>query len=87
MIAAVGPGGHFLAQNHTRRCVREIWIPDLSHPRPAPGGEPAEDIRRRARAKFDRILAEHEPEPLDAAAAVEQGIVRVNVKMYEPVHG
>ncbi|GAG22229.1 unnamed protein product, partial [marine sediment metagenome] len=33
--------------------------------------KPSPDIRRRARAKLDRILAEHQPEPLDDAARSE----------------
>jgi trimethylamine--corrinoid protein Co-methyltransferase len=66
VIADVGPGGHFLAQKHTRQHLREIWIPELTHPR-----SPGPDIRRRARAKLDKILAQHEPEPLEEAAQVE----------------
>jgi len=71
VIADVGPRGHFLAQKHTRRRVREIWIPELTHPRPSKDGEPLPDVRKRARAKLDKILAEHEPEPLEEAAQVE----------------
>jgi trimethylamine--corrinoid protein Co-methyltransferase len=71
VIADVGPGGHFLSQKHTRRHLREIWIPSLTQPRPLPGGESLPDIRQRARAEFDRILAEHEPEPLEEAAQAE----------------
>ena len=71
VIADVGPRGHFLAQKHTRRRVREIWIPELTHPRPPRAGEPLDDVRKRARAGLDRILAEHEPEPLEEAAQAE----------------
>lgn len=71
IIKAVGPGGHFLAQKHTRKHIRDIWIPELTHPRRSPGHPPSSDIRKRARAKLDRILAEHEPEPLEEAAQVE----------------
>jgi trimethylamine--corrinoid protein Co-methyltransferase len=71
VIADVGPRGHFLAQKHTRQHIREIWIPRLTHPRATPGGEPLSDIRQRARAKLDRILAEHEPEPLEGAQRAE----------------
>jgi trimethylamine--corrinoid protein Co-methyltransferase len=71
VISAVGPGGHFLAQEHTRQNLREIWIPRLSHPRPTPDGQPPPDIRQRARAEIERILAEHEPEPLDEAVQTE----------------
>lgn len=71
VIAEVGPGGHFLAQKHTRRHLREVWIPQLTQPRPAIDGTPPPDIRRRARARLDRILAEHKPEPLDDAVQGE----------------
>ena len=33
------------------------------------------DVRKRARAKLDRILAEHEPEPRAAAAQVELRVI------------
>jgi len=73
VISAVGPGGHFLAQEHTRQHLREIWIPRLSHPRPAADGQAPLDIRRRARAEVGRILAQHEPQPLDEAVQTEMG--------------
>jgi trimethylamine--corrinoid protein Co-methyltransferase len=71
VIAAVGPRGHFLAQEHTRQRVREMWIPRLTNPAPSRDGNPVPDIRRRARAELDRILAEHQPEPLPEAAQAE----------------
>ena len=71
VIARVGPRGHFLAQNHTRQRMRDIWIPGLTHPRPAFGGKTLLDIRARARAEADRILAEHQPEPLDEPIRAE----------------
>jgi trimethylamine--corrinoid protein Co-methyltransferase len=75
VIAAVGPRGHFLAQNHTRRHLREIWIPELTRPRPSLDGKPLAGIRRRARAELDRILAEHQPEPLGEAAQAELQVI------------
>jgi trimethylamine--corrinoid protein Co-methyltransferase len=71
LIEAVGPGGHFLAQKHTRSHMREIWLPDLTHPRAAEFESTNGDIRARARAKFDKILAEHKPIPLEEAATEE----------------
>jgi trimethylamine--corrinoid protein Co-methyltransferase len=71
VIAAVGPGGHFLGQTHTRDRMHDIWIPELTHPRVPLGGESAPGVRQRARAKFDRILAEHQPEPLDDRVQAE----------------
>ena len=66
-IKNVGPGGHFLGQKHTRKHLREIWIPELSYPRMSRGKQPSPDIRQRAREKFDKILKEHQPEPLEEA--------------------
>ena len=71
VIAAVGPRGHFLAQKHTRQRVRQIWLPQLSHPGPALAGEPLPEIRQRARARLERILAEHYPVPLDEVVQAE----------------
>jgi trimethylamine--corrinoid protein Co-methyltransferase len=71
VIAAVGPRGHYLTQEHTRQHLRKLWIPGLTQPRPPLDGSPLPDIRERARAEFDRILAQHEPEPLDGAIRAE----------------
>jgi trimethylamine--corrinoid protein Co-methyltransferase len=65
VIAAVGPRGHFLAQEHTRRHLRGIWIPQLTHPRPPLDGSPLPGIRQRSQARLQQILVEHQPEPLD----------------------
>jgi trimethylamine--corrinoid protein Co-methyltransferase len=67
-IKAVGPKGHFLGQKHTRRHMRGIWIPRLTHPAPADDGL---DVRGRARAELDRILREHMPDPLQGHIASE----------------
>ena len=64
-IKNVGPGGHFLGQKHTRKYLRELWIPELSYPRMSQGKSTSPDIRQRAREKFDKILKEHKPEPLE----------------------
>jgi trimethylamine--corrinoid protein Co-methyltransferase len=71
VIADVGPGGHFLAQKHTRRHLRQVWIPELTQPRPSLDQVPPPDIRQRARREFDRVLAEHQPEPLEEAIQIE----------------
>jgi trimethylamine--corrinoid protein Co-methyltransferase len=75
VIAAVGPRGHYLTQEHTRQHLRKIWIPGLTHPRPPLDGTPLPDIRERARAEFDRILAQHKPEPLDGAVQAELQVI------------
>jgi len=71
VIEAVGPGGHFLGQKHTRRTIRDIWLPKLTHPDPTMDDQPSPDIRKRARATFERILAQHLPEPLPKDLQVE----------------
>jgi trimethylamine--corrinoid protein Co-methyltransferase len=75
VIENVGPGGHFLGQKHTRKHIRDIWIPDLTHPRPSQNDPPSADIRQRARAKFDKILIEHEVEPLDENMQAELNFI------------
>jgi trimethylamine--corrinoid protein Co-methyltransferase len=77
VIAAVGPGGHFLAQKHTRRTIRDIWIPELTHPAPTMVNQPSPDIRERARTTFSKILKEHQPRPLENGIQLElQTILR-----------
>ena len=70
-ITSVGPRGHYLAQRHTRDHIGERWIPQLSHPRALLSDQPSPDLRQRARAKFDKILAEHQPELLEGTAQAE----------------
>ena len=65
VIENVGPGGHFLSQKHTRTNMRQIWIPDLTHPRISTDEPPPTDIRQRAKEKLEWILAEHQPVPLE----------------------
>jgi trimethylamine--corrinoid protein Co-methyltransferase len=71
VIQAVGPGGHYLSQKHTRHKVHDLWIPPLTHPAPGSGSGERSDIQSLARAELDRILTEHEPEPLEEAKRSE----------------
>jgi trimethylamine--corrinoid protein Co-methyltransferase len=64
VIEAVGSGGHFLGQKHTRKKIRDIWLPKLTHPDPTIDDQPSPDIRKRARSTFEWILTQHQPEPL-----------------------
>lgn len=72
VIDAVGPGGHFMAHPHTRRYLRESFVPGLTS-EPGPKGgyrDPVEVARERA---VD-ILEHYQPGPLDddtAAALTE----------------
>jgi trimethylamine--corrinoid protein Co-methyltransferase len=71
VIEAVGPRGHFLFEKHTRQMIENIWLPKLTHPDPMTDDQSSSDIRRRARATFEKILAQHKPEPLRKELQVE----------------
>jgi trimethylamine--corrinoid protein Co-methyltransferase len=69
VVADVGPGGHFLAQEHTRTHMRTALRRGLNH-EPAPDGGYRDPVEV-ARERVARIRANHHPEPLEAAQAVE----------------
>jgi trimethylamine--corrinoid protein Co-methyltransferase len=75
VIKMVGPGGHFLNQKHTRRTIRDIWIPELTHPAPNLDPHLQSNIRERAMQKFKNILKEHQPEPLTEDMQEELGSI------------
>jgi trimethylamine--corrinoid protein Co-methyltransferase len=65
-IRSVGPGGHFLIEEHTRDHMRDLWIPSLMDRRPIEVWEEKRDGPRDwARAKALEVLGSHCPEPLD----------------------
>ncbi|MFT3891707.1 MAG: trimethylamine methyltransferase family protein [Anaerolineales bacterium] len=71
-IANVGPGGHYLAQKHTRRHMRELFMPQFMDRRPYSEWESkGDDARDWATAKARKILAEHQPETLDPKISEE----------------
>ncbi len=71
-IAAVGPCGNFLTQKHTRQHMRDLFLPQFMDRRPYSEWESRkDDARDWALAKARRILAEHEPEPLDPKISEE----------------
>ena len=65
VIRKVGPGGHFLAEKHTRKHMRTAMEPGLTH-QLGEGGE-YRDPREVAREKVRWILENYEPEPLEKA--------------------
>lgn len=73
VIDEVGPGGHFLASQHTRDHMRDQWrsryLDQGSWEAWEEAGRPDPVVA--ATAEVRRILAEHEPEPLDEALAAE----------------
>jgi trimethylamine---corrinoid protein Co-methyltransferase len=71
-IRAVGPGGNFLAQKHTLRHMRDLFLPQFMDRRPYNEWEEKGDGSREwARAKAQHILANHTPEPLNERLAAE----------------
>ena len=73
-IRAVGPGGDYLTQPHTRRHMRELWQSRYLDRRPYSAWADDPDlVRRSARDRARELLASHEPEPLDPALDAELG--------------
>jgi trimethylamine--corrinoid protein Co-methyltransferase len=68
-IHAVGPGGHFLGQKHTRKHMRDAMKRGLTH-QTGPDGHYREP-REVAIEKTKWILAHHQPAPLEAATQAE----------------
>ncbi len=69
VIRAVGPRGHFLAQKHTRRHIRDFRLSPLRHPYDANAGRC--DARQAALEEFRRIEATHRPKPLPEQVVIE----------------
>lgn len=72
VIRAVGPGGTYLTQKHTRAHMRERWVPRLMDRRPYEVWLKERDgARQWALAKAQQILREYHPQPLDASLQME----------------
>ena len=72
MIAAVGPGGNFLTQKHTRQHMRDIFLPQFMDRRPYNEWESKKDDGRNwSLARAREIHANHRPEPLDPRLSAE----------------
>ena len=63
-IRTVGPGGHFLARESTRRNLRKIWQPGIVH-QWSSRLKGFRDPQETAIEKIEWILKNHVPEPLD----------------------
>ena len=80
-IANVGPGGHYLAQKHTRRHTRDLFMPQFMDRRPYSEWETKkDDARNWATAKASKILAEHCPEPFDPKISAEMAKIIKSVE-------
>jgi trimethylamine--corrinoid protein Co-methyltransferase len=72
VIREVGPAGNYLRHRHTRDNVRSIWVPQYMDRRPYGVWETRGDgARDWARDRARKILAEHEPDPLNPALLAE----------------
>lgn len=69
VIKAVGPGGHFLAQKHTRQHMRESMKAAITHQVGADGNY--RDAVEAARDQVSWILQNYQPVPLDGAKQTE----------------
>jgi len=65
-IRAVGPGGNFLSQKHTKAHMREIFLPQFMDRRPYNEWEAKKDgAEQWAQAKAKEIYQSHLPDPLN----------------------
>jgi trimethylamine--corrinoid protein Co-methyltransferase len=71
-IHAVGPSGHFLGQKHTKKHMRDVYMPQFMDRRSYNEWELKKDGPRDwALEEARRILATHRPEPLDENTSQE----------------
>ncbi|OGO12375.1 MAG: hypothetical protein A2032_04390 [Chloroflexi bacterium RBG_19FT_COMBO_49_13] len=68
-VQAVGPGGHYLGQRHTRNHIRESLVRSIAHQIGEDGKY--RDPRQVAIEKVDWIRKNHQPEPLEAEKQAE----------------
>ena len=80
-MAAVGPGGNFLTQKHTRQHMRDVFLSQFMDRRPYNDWETKkDDARDWALDKARRLLAEHQPEPLDAKLSAEMAKIIISLE-------
>ena len=84
VIDAVGPGGHFLGQSHTRRHMKETVERSIGQ-EIGPDGAHLRDPLEVARERGVDILEHYVPEPLDATKAAE--LVRICAAADEELAG
>jgi trimethylamine---corrinoid protein Co-methyltransferase len=72
-IKRVGPGGHFLGDEHTMRHFRENWQPELTDRKTYETwkSQGAASMEQRAKAKVKHILENHRPQPLPVEVDAE----------------
>ena len=71
-IHNVGPGGNFLTQKHTKKHMREIWLPKYMDRRPYEVLQQTGDgARDWAKDRALQLLKNHQPDPLDPKISQE----------------
>jgi trimethylamine--corrinoid protein Co-methyltransferase len=85
LIDQVGPGGHFLGEEHTFQHFRRNWIPELFDRSPRDEWEQDGELTLgdRAASRVRHILDHHEPASLDEdiATALEGVIQRAEQRV------
>jgi trimethylamine--corrinoid protein Co-methyltransferase len=80
-IASVGPGGNFLTQKHTRKHMRDIFLPQFMDRRPYSEWETKrDDARDWALEKAKTTLNFHHPDLLDPRVSSELSKIIASVK-------
>jgi trimethylamine--corrinoid protein Co-methyltransferase len=80
-ISAVGPGGNFLTQQHTLKNMHQLWVPKYMDRRPYNVWEENQNGSRDwARSEALKILANHQPEPLDSKISSELSRIISNIE-------
>lgn len=80
-IANVGPGGIFLAQKHTKKHMRDVFLPQFLDRRPYNEWEEKKDNAADwALAKATDILATHQPDSLDPKLSQEMAKIIASVE-------
>jgi trimethylamine--corrinoid protein Co-methyltransferase len=90
VIREVGPGGNFLAHEHTARNFRrEFWFPKITNRETYPGWMAAggKDMRQRANARAREILATHDPRPLTPEQEREIDRIAQAAQQWAIAHG
>jgi len=80
-IAAVGPGGNFLAQKHTLKHMRDLFLPQFMDRRPYNEWETKkDDARDWALDKARKTLVNHQADPLKKEVVAEMTRIIVSLE-------
>jgi trimethylamine--corrinoid protein Co-methyltransferase len=71
LIDRIGPGGNYLAEDHTMERFRDWWMPTLIDRSAEVPKEEITTLGERVRDKMQRIFEEHTPEPLPDGVIAE----------------